>query len=185
MYVAEAPFTCSAVKVSSGTRQIFETVPPSLPFSSFPSHSDELQELQPCISNPLWCKNAISVPFSFRLLFSFYYSAAASFTRCCIPLMSLKQNNEDLQNAKRHISVSLIAAYQSLKQMAYPGSAIHCMALSSACLPATLRRGDLWKIMRTEDYGIIHFINHFLRERETQHICRAFYHFDNHYYCNY
>lgn len=35
--------------------------------------------------------------------------------------MSLKKDNEDLQNAKRHMGVSLIAAqsYQSLKQMAY------------------------------------------------------------------
>lgn len=43
------------------------------------------------------------------------------FIWCCIPPTSLKKNNEDLQNAKRHVGVSLIAAesYQSLKQMAY------------------------------------------------------------------
>lgn len=73
--------------------------------------------------------------------------------------MSLKQNNEDLQDAKRHIGVSLIAAesYQSLKQMAYQS---HGFVLS---MPTTQRRGDLSTITRTYDCVVClaHFTNHF------------------------
>lgn len=72
--------------------------------------------------------------------------------------MSLKKNNEDLQNAKRHMGVSLIAAvsYQSLKQMAYQ---LHGFVLD---MSTTLHRGDLSKIMHTKDDGIclIHFKVH-------------------------
>lgn len=73
--------------------------------------------------------------------------------------MSLKKNNEDLRNAKRHIGASLIApeSYQSLKQMAYQ---LHGFVLD---MPTTLHGGDLSKIMHPKDYGIclIHFTNHF------------------------
>lgn len=64
--------------------------------------------------------------------------------------MSLKKNNEDLQNAKRHMGVSLIAvaSYQSLKQMAYQ---LHGFVLD---MMSTLHRGDLSKIMCTKDDGI-------------------------------
>lgn len=69
--------------------------------------------------------------------------------------MSLKKNNEDLQNAKRHMGVSLIAAvsYQSLKQMAYQ---LHGFVLD---MSTTLHRGDLLKIIHTKRDGIrlIHF----------------------------
>lgn len=60
--------------------------------------------------------------------------------------MSLKKNNEDLQNAKRHMGRSLIAAesYQSLKQMAYQ---LHGFVLDMS----TTHRGDLSKIMHTKE----------------------------------
>lgn len=53
--------------------------------------------------------------------------------------MSLTKNNGDVQNAKRHIGVSLIAAesYQSSKQMAYQ---LHGFVLD---MSTTLLRGDL------------------------------------------
>lgn len=65
--------------------------------------------------------------------------------------MSLKKNIEDLQNAKRHMGVSLIAAvsYQSLKQMAYQ---LHGFVLD---MSTTLHRGDLSKIMDTKDDGML------------------------------
>ena len=59
----------------------------------------------------------------------------------------LEENNEDLQNAKRHMGVSLIAAvsYQSLKQMAYQ---LHGFVLD---MTIALHKGDLLKIMRCKD----------------------------------
>lgn len=61
-----------------------------------------------------------------------------------------EKNNEDLQNAKRHMGVSLKAAvsHQSLKQMAYQ---LHGFVLD---MSTTRRRGDLLKIMGTKDDGI-------------------------------
>lgn len=62
------------------------------------------------------------------------------------------KNNEDLQNAKRHMGVLLIAvaSYQSLKQMAYQ---LHGFVLDMYTTP---HRGDLSKIMQTKDDGV-HF----------------------------
>ena len=95
-------------------------------------------------------------------LSSLYFSCISPFILqkthliwCFVPLMPLKENNEDLQNAKRHMGVSLIAAvsYQSLKQIA------HQLLGFVLDISTTLRRGDLSKIMRTEDDGmcLIHF----------------------------
>lgn len=73
----------------------------------------------------------------------------------CVPVAPLKNNNEDLQNAKRHMGVSLIAAvsYQSLKQIAYQ---LHSYVLDMSTM---LCRGDLSKIMHIKDDGtrLIHF----------------------------
>lgn len=62
----------------------------------------------------------------------------------------LEENNKDLQNAKRHMGVTLIAAvsYQSWKQMAYP---LRGFVLD---MSTTLQWGDLSKIMDTKDDGI-------------------------------
>lgn len=91
----------------------------------------------------------------------------------------LEENSEDLQNAKRHIAISLIAAesYQSLKQMAYQ---LHGFVLDMSTTP---HRGDLSKIMLAEDDGIrlIHFTNHFLRNANSTYL--SYFSFDNHYYC--
>lgn len=103
------------------------------------------------------------------------------------PAVSLKKNNEDLQNAKKHAAVPLIAAegYQSLKQMAYR---LRGFVLD---MPTTRRRGDLWKIMRAEDYGVrlIYFTNHFSfkkkKEGKIQIKLRSFDHCDNDCFCNY
>lgn len=103
--------------------------------------------------------------------------------------MSLKKNNEDLQNAKKHVGVPPIAAegYQSLKQMAYR---LRGFVLD---MPTTRRRGDLWKIMRAEDYGVrlIYFTNHFSLKKKKkkkgkiQIKLRSFDHSDNDCLCNY
>lgn len=72
------------------------------------------------------------------------------FVWCCTPPPSLKENNEDLLNAKTHMGVPLIAAvsYQSLKQMAYQ---LDGFVLD---MSTTLHRGDLSEIMCTKDEGI-------------------------------
>lgn len=74
---------------------------------------------------------------------------------CCAAMVSLKKNNEDLQNAKRHMGVSLIAgaSYQSLKQIAYQ---LHSFVLDMSTM---LSRGDLSAIMHIKDDGtrLIHF----------------------------
>lgn len=98
------------------------------------------------------------------------------------PAVSLKKNNEDLQNAKKHVAVPLIAAegYQSLKQMAYR------LCGFVLDMPTTRHRGDLWKIMRAEDYAVrlIYFTNHFSLGK-IQIKLRSFDHSDNDCFCNY
>lgn len=81
--------------------------------------------------------------------------------------MSLKKNNEDLQDSKRHIGVSLMAveSYQSLKQMAYR---LHGFVLDT---PTPPHKGDLSKITHAKDYGTR--LIHFFQEMEMQHICSA------------
>ncbi len=76
----------------------------------------------------------------------------------CIPQMSLKENDEDLQNAKRHMGVSMIAAgnYQSLEQMAYQ---LHGFVLD---MSTKLHGGDLSKITCSEHDGmcLFHLTHH-------------------------
>lgn len=88
-----------------------------------------------------------------------------------------KQNNEDLQNAKRHMGVSLIAAasHQSLKQMVYQ---LHGFVLDMSTTP---RRGDLSKMMHTKDDGV-HFKANLLFYVNAR-VQKYFDNIDNHCYC--
>lgn len=95
----------------------------------------------------------------------------------CIPNDLEKKNNEDLQNAKRHMGVSLIAAasYQSLKQMVY---LLRGFVLDMSTTP---HRGDLLKMMHTKDDGV-HFKANLLFYVNAV-VQKYFDNIDTHYYC--
>lgn len=171
--VTAAPFACSAIKVCLEHDRSLKPQPPTLPSDVplLPACTEELWTVQ-CNSTVFQnnCAGIVDSGVFFGGHCLFYFSLSSSHISlsiiqkrhiicCCRPLMSLKQNNEDLQNAKRHNGVSLIAAesYQSLKQMAYQS---HGFVLS---MPTKLHRGDLSTITRTYDYAVClaHFTNNF------------------------
>lgn len=169
--VTAAPFACSAIKVCL---EHDRSLKPQPPHSSQRCSSASSLHWRTVNVTALYFKTIVvgllTVVYFLGGYCLFYFSLSSSHISlsiiqkrhiiCCYrPLMSLKQNNEDLQNAKRHNGVSLIAAesYQSLKQMAYQS---HGFVLS---MPTKLHRGDLSTITRTYDYGVClaHFTNNF------------------------
>lgn len=147
MNVTAAQFSCSPIKVSLEHDRSLKLHPPLSPAMFLSLLPKTMRSVLCCISKPI-VVTLLTVVYFFRVpylyFFHSFYCISLSiiqkwhFIWCCIPPMSLTKNNGDVQNAKRHIGVSLIAAesYQSSKQMAYQS---HGFVLDMS----TLLRGDL------------------------------------------